>query len=274
MKKIIALLLALTCAFALFACSEDPQDPCTTCTDADGDGKCDVCGGEVETPEGDPNPDPELTPEEAKLAEFVSRITSSEPTFIKTITQYSDGTFDNTLVGKYETTVYGENFKMYCEYEKYAIPEAGADPDAYKITVKGTAFYKDGSVKYKEGGSYSLEEMDGIAWGTGAPAISTLGVTLNLTVDSIGEDYSFSPDGKTLTVNLLAEDVKNVLGVEIDGLEDGDSLELVIETDGRYLRKINVNYETDNADSVAIQTSYTYGAVESPFEDNPVPSAE
>ena len=271
MKKIIALLLALTLAFALFACSEDQKDPCTTCVDADGDGTCDVCGGTVEAPEQDPDGgnDPELTPEEAKLAEFVSRITSSEPTFIKTVTQYNDGTYDNTLTGKYETTVYGDNFKMYCEYETYPSPVAGADPDAYKLTVKGTAFYKDGAVKYKAGGAYSLEEMEDVAWGTGAPSVSTLGVTLNITVSSLGEDYSFSTDGKSLTAYLLAEDVENVLGVELTGVEEGEAVELTIETDGKYLRKININYETENADSVAIQTSYTYGAVESPFEEAP-----
>lgn len=276
MKKIIALLLAITCAFALFACSEATNDPCTTCVDADENGTCDVCGGTVEAPEQNPgeDPDPELTPEEAKLAEFVERITSSEPTFIKTITQYNDGTFDNTLAGKYETTIYGENFKMYCEYETYPSPVAGADPDAYKVTVKGTAFYKDGAVKYKAGGAYSLEEMEDVAWGTGAPAISTLGVTLNVTASSLGDDYTFSADGKTLTANLLAEDAYEVLGVELTGVEEESIVELVIETDGKYLRKININYETDNADSVAIQTSYTYGAVESPFEEAPDASAD
>jgi hypothetical protein len=66
MKKIIALLLALTCAFALFACGNDctdhvdtdPKDAkcdkcgaavaCATCVDADPkDAKCDVCGKAV-----------------------------------------------------------------------------------------------------------------------------------------------------------------------------------------------------------------------------------
>ena len=276
MKKIIALLLALTCAFALFACSADQNSPCTTCVDADGNGTCDVCGGVVEAPDQGPdkNPNPDLSPEEAELAEFVKRITSSEPTFIKTITQYNDGTYDNTLTGKYETTIYGENFKMYCEYETYPSPVAGADPDAYKLAVKGTAFYKDGEIKYKAGGAYSLEEMEDVAWGTGAPAISTLGVKLNVTVESLGEEYSFSADGKTLTASLLAEDAYKVLGVELKNVEEGSAVELVIETDGKYLRKININYETENAESVAIQTSYTYGAVESPFEAAPDASAD
>lgn len=45
MKKIIALILALTCAFALFACGEDV---CTNHVDTNPkDTKCDVCGGYV-----------------------------------------------------------------------------------------------------------------------------------------------------------------------------------------------------------------------------------
>ena len=44
MKKIISLLLALTCALALFACG---NTPCETCVDADKDSKCDVCGSAV-----------------------------------------------------------------------------------------------------------------------------------------------------------------------------------------------------------------------------------
>ena len=68
MKKIIALLLALTCAFALFACGEcshvdeNPKDAkcdkcgaavsCAKCVDADpADAKCDVCGKDVECEE-------------------------------------------------------------------------------------------------------------------------------------------------------------------------------------------------------------------------------
>lgn len=258
MKKIISLLLALSCAFALFACSEDP---CVTCVDADEDGNCDVCGKVIEAPEKDPGE--ELSPEEAKLAEFVNRITLSAPTFIKTLTTYNDGTYDNTLKGKYETTVYGDNFKMYYEYEQYAIPTAGADPDGYKELKSGTVFYKDGL--------YSVDEME--TWTTAAPENSTLGVKFNITLESLGEDYTFSADGKTLTANLLAEDAEEVLGVEIS-VKDGYTVELVIETDGEYLRKVNVNYQTEIADNVSIQTSYTYGAVESPFEEILTPSAE
>ena len=260
MKKIITLLLALSCALALFACEELPENlPCIECVDLNTDGNCDVCGKAIE-PDA---PNDELTSEEAKLAAFVKRITSSEPTFIKTVTTYNDGTFDDTLTGKYETALYGENFKMYYEYERYAVPVAGGDPDGYKELKCGTIFYKDGL--------YSVDEM--ATWSTEAPDASTLGVKFVINLETLGEDYSFSIDGKTLTANLSWENAKAVLGVDIN-IEEDDIVELVIETDGEYLRKINVSYETDNADNVSIQTSYTYGPVESPFEEIPTPSEE
>lgn len=47
MKKIICLILALTSAFALFACGEDAVT-CTEHKDEDQNGACDVCGAAVE----------------------------------------------------------------------------------------------------------------------------------------------------------------------------------------------------------------------------------
>ncbi len=47
LRKIVLLLLSLTLIFGLFACGGG-SDPCTECTDSDGDGKCDECGEAVE----------------------------------------------------------------------------------------------------------------------------------------------------------------------------------------------------------------------------------
>ena len=46
MKKLLVILLALTLCFALFACGGDT--PCTEHVDADKNGKCDLCGADVE----------------------------------------------------------------------------------------------------------------------------------------------------------------------------------------------------------------------------------
>lgn len=51
-KKIIVLLLALTLAFALFACGGTDNNTCTSHTDANKDGKCDTCGAAVEIEDG------------------------------------------------------------------------------------------------------------------------------------------------------------------------------------------------------------------------------
>lgn len=65
MKKFLIIMLALSCAFAMFSCGEEAATACQTCVDedlncvcdtcgnaiacvdADGDEKCDVCGAEV-----------------------------------------------------------------------------------------------------------------------------------------------------------------------------------------------------------------------------------
>ena len=242
--------------------------PCKSCVDKNNDLKCDVCDGDVE--EGSSS----LSPEEKKLAEFVKHITSSEPTVIKTVTTYNDLLNDNTLTGKYETTIYGENFKMYASYDKYAIPGPGADPDSYIKNEEITVYYYESLYGYKAG-VCGYDEIDN--WGTSAPAVSALGAKLDLNLAALGGEYSISYDGKVLTADLFDESIKAVLGIDIDVLDDS-SVTLEIKTDGKYLRNINISYQVDNGtskpDTVSIQTSYTYGAVESPFEASPAPSEE
>lgn len=59
--KLLALLLVLTLAVTMLASCFGTKDPCDLCVDADNDGKCDVCGGDVEPAPG-PAPGPAPTP--------------------------------------------------------------------------------------------------------------------------------------------------------------------------------------------------------------------
>ena len=52
-RKILLLLLTLIMTLSLFACGGE-SDPCTEHTDADKDGKCDVCEATVEVPDDTP----------------------------------------------------------------------------------------------------------------------------------------------------------------------------------------------------------------------------
>lgn len=52
MKKILAIILALSCAFVMFACDEDPA-VCETCVDEDKNCVCDVCEKAIECKDAD-----------------------------------------------------------------------------------------------------------------------------------------------------------------------------------------------------------------------------
>lgn len=206
MKKIISLLLALTCVFALFSCGKS---------------------------------DAEI---------FIDTVNSSSPTRIITQTSYNDS--ENTLRGRFETTVDGSNTTLTYSYQSYELPSADKDPDAYIRTSEGTVYYKDG-----------LYSTDGENWGTDVPSASAMQVKLALSIDCLG-DYKISDDGKTLTAKITAEQAEKLLGIKLSATEDGISL--TIAHDGTHLRSISVSYATANAVLVTLETSYSYNAISVP----------
>lgn len=114
MKKIISLLLALTCVFAFFSCGKEEQKV-------------------------------------SELDGFVNVVTSSAPTKITTIYSYSDSVNGNTLTGNFETFIYGDDFHMNYSYQDYADPtDPEADPKKPIRNNVGVVYYKDG--QYSENG--------------------------------------------------------------------------------------------------------------------------
>ncbi len=208
-KRIICLILALTCAFVLFS-----------------------CGG-------------------ASADAFIEMAENSSPTKIITQTSINDG--EETLSGRFETTVNGSNSEMIYEYQRYATIEEGVagDTDEFIKTVSGTIYYQNGS--------YST---DGTNWTTSIPDASTLQVQFKLTEKNLG-DFTVSTDGKTLTTTITSAQAAEILGIDVAATEDGVALTIV--TDGVYLRRISVSYATENAENVSIETSYSYNAI---VEDN------
>ena len=112
MKKIISLLLALTCVFMLFSCdlfsSEEEEE---TVSDLD---------------------------------VFMNVVTSSAPNKIMTKYQYADAVNGNTLEGNFDTIIYGDDFHMDYNYQTYAVPGPDADPKNPIKSNVGTVYYKDG----------------------------------------------------------------------------------------------------------------------------------
>lgn len=212
MKKIISLLLALTCIFAFVSCGEE--------TAAD---------------------------------KFVKIVNSSEPTRIITNTSYDDG--ENKFVGRYETTLYGSDFEFSYSYQQYADPTTSANPDEYIQTVSGKVYYNDG-----------LYSVDGVNWGAVSPDAAAMQVKFVLDAENLG-DYEISTDGKTLETVVTAEQAEAILGIKLNATEDGVSI--VITHDGKNLRGITVSYATEYAEVVSLDTSYSYNAVVSPFEEAP-----
>ena len=211
MKRIISLLLATVCLFALFSCGGD-----------------------------------------SNVEAFTKIVSSSEPTKIITVTSYDDG--ENVLAGRYESQIYGADFMMNYNYEDYAVPAAGANPDEYIALHEGTIYYR--------GGLYSVD--GGNTWTTATPSETARQVKFDLGAVEL-KGYELSKDKKTLTVTVSVEDAEKILGVKLSATEDGVEIEVV--HDGKNLRQIRVSYSTENATLVTLDTSYSYSEVTSPFAD-------
>jgi len=184
---------------------------------------------------------------------FVKIVNDSAPTKITTNTSYNDG--ETTFIGRFETTLYGSDFELSYSYQKYADPTEATNPDEYIQTISGNVYYNDGM--YSE---------DGKNWGSKTPDAAAMQVKLALDAKNLGQ-YEMSKDGKTLEAVVTAEQAEAILGVALNATADGVSI--TITHDGKNLRRIVVSYATEYAVVVSLDTSYSYNAVVSPFEETP-----
>lgn len=179
-----------------------------------------------------------------EVAEFAELVNASSPTKITTLTSLNDG--EETLNGKYETVIDGQNSEMSYRYERYATVEEAADN--HIKTVEGTVYYKNG-----------LYSEDGENWISATPDAAAQQVALNLDAKSLGE-YTISKDGKTLTTTVTSEQAEKILGVNVNASDD--KVTITVVHNGTYLSTVTVAYTT-SAGSVTIDTSYTYTTVSS-----------
>lgn len=274
MKKIISLLLTLTCVFAFFACDdEEPTEApcvvhadadkdgfcdscdypvskvfCETCVDADENGICDVCGATLKQ---------DGPAEKTALESFMEIVNASVPTEIITLTTHNVKGED-PLSGRYETTVYEDGFRFSYDYNWFAKPVAGADPNVFVENRKGEVYYYDGQY---------LVSFDGV-WNGAIPIPdeNTLKIKFDITEDKLDKDYfEISRDGKTFTANMTSEQAEEIFGIAVSA--DGDGVNITIVHDGANLRSISISYATDIMELVTIETSYSYDDVTSPFGD-------
>ena len=223
MKKLFIMLLVLVCigAGALIALSALNPDP--------------------EDPNG-PTTGGDLTVLEAAAQD-------ATPSKIVTLTTYSLGEDlsgeEVVLSGNFVQISKGTNSILDYKYERFALPEEKAD--SYKKIVEGAIAVKDGA--YKQLG----EEMD---WQALIPSLQQIGA-FEISVKNLPSDYKLTNNGKTLSVSLTAEEALAVLGVSLGGAQGEISLE--VQTNGKYVSQIVVQYAEASGATVRIATSYTYG---------------
>ncbi len=124
MKKLVCLLLALACSFALFACGKDKE--------------------------------PEIRPEDT-LLEIVN---ASEPTKIITMSSYKHTASGMAYKGTYTTVLTADGFVFDYEYQQKAAVVPGADPNNTVETKVGTVIYADGRYSVDGGETWKNEAPD------------------------------------------------------------------------------------------------------------------
>ncbi len=181
MKKILSLILALSCIFScLFAI--------TSCDDGN--------GGEVEDPD----------------KAFFDAVAGSKASEIKTLTYYTvEG--EDPFNGSYETSIKPNgDFAFKYKFTRIATLEDAENPDVVidgnRATISGTVYYSAGQYSY-----------DQVSWFTEAPAVTVNHPKLDLDREKLGE-YVMNDAKTSLTATLSAEDASSVLGMAIDATGD------------------------------------------------------
>ena len=257
MKKIIALLLALTCAFALFACGActehvdaDPKDAkcdvcgaavaCDTCVDADPkDAKCDVCGKAVACAacvDEDRNGACDVCGKVVNvdlIADFKNAIEATDPTsIVGTVTL---DTAAGKMKGEYTATIADDGAVTvaysFDSFNSIGSGEAGDVSDKKVGTVTRAA---DGTYTYTGDVVKAAESVAGSV--TSIKLDSSL-MTMNI-------------KGGTLSATIESANTEAVLGV---ALESDATLVLLINN-GKVV-SFSLSYELENA-SVKIVCEY------------------
>ena len=177
MKKIICLLLAILCTFAIVSCNQDTPD---------------------ETPDGNQNNGPTVS----ELDTLIGIIESSLPTKIVTHVDYKYG--EDTFKGRYTTTVdrASEKSQFDFSYQRLAIP--GEDiSDSHIMTIAGSVYYKDGQVSNTEGAEWQ------------SPGYGYLEFSLDFSETKL-DNVTFTNDGDDLTATISADNAIRVFGTAID----------------------------------------------------------
>ena len=231
MKKLLALLLILCCAFSLAACGNDQDN--------------------------DQNNDDNNSQASAEIIEKINTMfTSSNPT--KTVVGTTQTTGDTVLVGEY-TLIKGtfnglEAATYYQDYDRLISVDESGSLDYVTGTVVNEPVYKE----YLEGKGVRI---DGGEWDAAAESfVSDKGpISLKLTADLVSKSQ-YDTATKTFSCVITKDNTKEVLG-----LEENLPVDITIETvdDGASINKVTISYvipatAKDQEISIVIRAFYTY----------------
>ena len=184
--------------------------------------------------------------EDDTQAAFFEKVENSDPTTITTTTTHTrpSGVIYN---GLYTTQMTENGFIFEYNYQDM-LP---ITPDS-----EGTSSQepKHGTIVY-DGVGYSIDGAENV---TVAPDVAYMQIKLDLVPELIGE-YEMSVDGKTLTAELSADDVKSIFGTTVSTT----AATLKITVAGSRLSAVSLSYTTSNGTVVDVETSYTYNATQS-----------
>jgi hypothetical protein len=182
MKKILSLMLALLCVFALVACG----------------------GGGGENPSGNP--------EATELDVFEAAAKGVAPTNITTLTSYKNKEFgeDISFDGRFTLLVSGNESILDFEYQQLAMVEDNADGPI--VTKKGAIAIQAGKSKVAIGDSMGN-------WEVVIPSMQNI-AALKIDKKLLPSDYKLSEDGKKLSVSLSKEEALASIGVVIDAASE------------------------------------------------------
>ncbi len=189
MKKIVALLLAVSAMLAFTACA---KTPCTEHKDADNDNICDVCDEKIET-EQPPESD------ELSVADFAAAMKDMNSN--RVVIEIKEASDFGELSSTY-TVVFGSGDSAVISYRSEAWDESA---DIFE-TETPAKIVKSGEITYSNG-QYSGGELNGAAQ-------SVAKLALNLSKDKMASPVivGSAAEGATLTAVVPAAYSADVLG--------------------------------------------------------------
>lgn len=260
MKKLFTVFLIITLCLALFACGGD-TDPCTEHTDADGNGKCDVCDATVEPAGGDEGGAGASDIELIKNGDAAFKVVAStelQDKLGKTLTSFVKDLKDLTSGVELTNTTAGEDdTEIIVGPITGGAAELGADPYAYgyegwaiKIVGNKILVLAGSNTAYKNALAYLSETVFGITDTTNELTNVTMRADQAKTAAQTEFDLTLSIEGNPISEYVFAIDPENTYALAvIDASRDA-----IYKKTGAYLKTVSIDSLGASQKAIFIET--------------------